>query len=117
MATRTTAEWLKLFDKSGVPTIVVNSLEDLITIRISRRPGSGRATSTRPRASCACRRFPVNFGSTPASIHRHAPRLGEHTEEVLREAGLDAATIATLTACGAAMTAEQAAGTVGEGGD
>jgi crotonobetainyl-CoA:carnitine CoA-transferase CaiB-like acyl-CoA transferase len=57
--------------------------------------------------------FPVNFGSTPATTTRPAPRLGEHTEEILREAGLDAATIAALGAAGAAMSADQAAKTVG----
>jgi crotonobetainyl-CoA:carnitine CoA-transferase CaiB-like acyl-CoA transferase len=117
MATRTTAEWLKLFDKSGVPTIVVNTLEDLMTDPHLEATGFWQTYEHPTEGTLRMPSFPVNFGSTPASIHRHAPRLGEHTEEVLREAGLDAATIATLTACGAAMTAEQAAGTVGEGGD
>ena len=29
----------------------------------------------------------VQFSGTPASIHRHAPRYGEHGAEVLRELG------------------------------
>jgi crotonobetainyl-CoA:carnitine CoA-transferase CaiB-like acyl-CoA transferase len=32
--------------------------------------------------------IPVKFSDTPGSIRRHAPNLGEHTEEVLREFGL-----------------------------
>jgi len=39
---------------------------------------------------------PWDFSRTPASIDRHAPRLGEHSDEVLRELGLDEATIARL---------------------
>jgi hypothetical protein len=31
----------------------------------------------------------VSFRSSPFSIRRHAPRLGEHTAEVMREVGLD----------------------------
>jgi crotonobetainyl-CoA:carnitine CoA-transferase CaiB-like acyl-CoA transferase len=34
-------------------------------------------------------RAPVTFGSTPFRLRRHAPRLGEHTEEVLKEIGAD----------------------------
>jgi DNA-directed RNA polymerase beta' subunit len=43
--------------------------------------------------------------------------LGEHTEELLRQAGLSDEDIAVLTQSGAALTAEQAAKSVGTGGD
>ena len=29
--------------------------------------------------------IPVKFSETPGEIRRHAPLLGEHTEEILRE--------------------------------
>ena len=32
-------------------------------------------------------RYPGHLSETPASLHRHPPRLGEHSREVLREAG------------------------------
>lgn len=44
---------------------------------------------------------PWRFERTPARIDRHAPRLGEHTDEILAELGLDAASIATLRETGA----------------
>jgi crotonobetainyl-CoA:carnitine CoA-transferase CaiB-like acyl-CoA transferase len=34
-------------------------------------------------------RSPPRYESTPTNVRRRPPRLGEHTEEVLREAGLD----------------------------
>ena len=37
--------------------------------------------------------FPANFSKTPASIRKHAPKLGEHTIEILREVGIDDKTI------------------------
>lgn len=117
MATRTTAEWLAILDKSGIPHIVVNTLEDLTRDPHLNATGFWQFVEHPTEGRLRMPSFPVNFGSTPASIRRHAPRLGEHTEEVLRQAGLDAAQIAALTASGAAMTAEQAASTVATGGD
>ncbi len=117
MATRTTAEWIRIFDKSGVPTIVVNTLEDLARDPHLNATGFWKFYEHPTEGRLRMPSFPVNFGSTPADIRRHAPQLGEHTSEILREAGLSDAQIAALCASGAAMTAEQAAGTVAEGGD
>lgn len=41
-------------------------------------------------------RQPARFSATPASVRRTSPALGEHTEEVLREAGLSPDEIAAL---------------------
>ncbi|MBI1815744.1 MAG: CoA transferase [Deltaproteobacteria bacterium] len=45
-------------------------------------------------------RNPVRLHDTPPTLRRHPPRLGEHTDEVLREAGYDTARLATLRASG-----------------
>ena len=55
------------------------------------RPWLGQVREPRP---------PVHFSSTPTSLGRHAPKHDEHTDEVLREIGLDDTTIATLRAAG-----------------
>ena len=47
----------------------------------------GRLRQTRPAA---------RFDRTPAEIRRPAPTLGQHTDEVLREAGLDPGQIEEL---------------------
>ena len=48
---------------------------------------------------------PVKMSGFEFALRRHAPRPGEHTAEVLREAGFDAATVEALIADGAAAAA------------
>jgi crotonobetainyl-CoA:carnitine CoA-transferase CaiB-like acyl-CoA transferase len=45
--------------------------------------------------------LPVKLSRTPGAIERRPPLHGEHTDEVLRECGIEAAEIAELRACGA----------------
>jgi alpha-methylacyl-CoA racemase len=45
--------------------------------------------------------FPLHLSDTPASLRRPAPRLGEHTAEVLAELGYAAAEVEGLRAQGA----------------
>ena len=47
--------------------------------------------------------MPVRFGETAASTERLQPRLGEHSLEVLREAGLAENEIKALIASGATV--------------
>jgi crotonobetainyl-CoA:carnitine CoA-transferase CaiB-like acyl-CoA transferase len=42
--------------------------------------------------------IPVKLSGTPGTIRRAAPLLGEHTEEVLREAGIDGAALDAVVA-------------------
>jgi crotonobetainyl-CoA:carnitine CoA-transferase CaiB-like acyl-CoA transferase len=43
----------------------------------------------------------ATWSKTPPSIRRYPPRLGEHGEEILREAGFSESEIAALIADGA----------------
>ena len=43
---------------------------------------------------------PIKLSKTPSTITRKAPNLGEHTEEMMRELGYDAAEIEALKAAG-----------------
>jgi crotonobetainyl-CoA:carnitine CoA-transferase CaiB-like acyl-CoA transferase len=44
--------------------------------------------------------FPVKLDGTPARLRRPAPRLGEHTDEVLAEAGYGPERIRALRKAG-----------------
>ena len=58
MATRTTQYWIDLFGETSVPTIVVNSLEDLVEDPHLVETGFGKPWTTRRRANCAWRPCP-----------------------------------------------------------
>ncbi|MGO4837048.1 CoA transferase, partial [Rhizobiaceae sp. 2RAB30] len=45
--------------------------------------------------------FPIRFSKTPSKVERGAPLAGEHTREVLAEAGYDDVTIDRLEQAGA----------------
>ena len=68
------------------PQIVENEI-----LEESDHPSAGRIRQPRPAAK---------FAETPARMRRHAPRLGEHSREVLQEAGLGDAEIGELVASG-----------------
>ena len=57
--------------------------------------------SSRVSAPCACWAFPFAVGGARPPVRRPAPRLGEHTREVLGELGISASEIDRLTSLGA----------------
>jgi crotonobetainyl-CoA:carnitine CoA-transferase CaiB-like acyl-CoA transferase len=100
LRTRTSADWLRALDAEQVPCAPVNSRADVLIdpqvianelIVESEHPHAGAMRQPRPA---------VRFTVTPAALERHAPLLGEHTDEVLREAGIAEDTIAELRAAG-----------------
>lgn len=109
LATRTSAQWIEAFDAAGVPAGPVHSVGEALThpqtlardmVVDLHHPQAG---PTKALGS------PVKFSDSPARIERHAPMLGEHTREVLREHGYDDATIDALIARGAVAQADEAA--------
>jgi crotonobetainyl-CoA:carnitine CoA-transferase CaiB-like acyl-CoA transferase len=105
MITRTTKEWIDLFGKTSVPTIVVNTLEELITDEHLNAVGFWQSVDHPTEGKLKLPGFPINFSETPESIRRHAPRLGEHSAEVLKEAGLSQADIDAMVKTGATLLA------------
>ncbi|MEY4862597.1 MAG: hypothetical protein RLZ51_692, partial [Pseudomonadota bacterium] len=59
-------------------------------------PSEGPIRAVRP---------PTLFSASPAELARHAPRIGEHTLDVLREAGLCDQEIAQLQQRGTILCA------------
>ena len=91
LRTRSTADWLALFEQLEIPAARVNQLEDLIN---DPQLTSGGFFETLRDDKMGPVRFtgvPVKFDGVRPPISM-PPRLGEHTGEVLREAG-----VSTLT--------------------
>ena len=98
LAERTTRYWLELCDRHDIPAAQVNSLED-----VQRDPhlaATGHfARVDDPSCPVTLLANPVRFDGQRAPL-RMPPRHGEHTEQVLREAGLSDVELAQLLAAG-----------------
>ena len=106
LATKTTQEWLDIFEDSKVPVNVVNSLQDLFTDPHLDAVGFWTLYEHPSEGLLKMPGFPARFSETPASIRRHPPKLGEHSVEILEEAGLDEETIQAMLESKASMQSE-----------
>jgi crotonobetainyl-CoA:carnitine CoA-transferase CaiB-like acyl-CoA transferase len=89
VAARGTAEWLALCEELDIPATQIYSLDQLPDhphlkavglFQETVHPTEGEIREIRPTA---------RFNATPTSIRRPAPTLGEHTREVLLDAGMN----------------------------
>ena len=103
LATATTETWLDRMEKAGLPAgPVLDILEMQADPQALARdmiveldhPGAGPVKTLG---------HPVKFSETPASIRSAAPVLGQHSREVLSEAGYDAAAIDAMITAGAVI--------------
>jgi crotonobetainyl-CoA:carnitine CoA-transferase CaiB-like acyl-CoA transferase len=104
---RSTAEWIEALERADIPVQRMNSIEDILAdphlaaigyFSLREHPSEGRIRTLA---------VPSEWSESQPEYRRHAPRLGEHTEEVLREAGLSQVAIESLLASGAARQADK----------
>ncbi|MDK2747264.1 MAG: CoA transferase [Brevundimonas sp.] len=100
LKTRPTDQWLALFREADIWCGPVYGYADLVedaqikhnaTFVEYDHPTEGRVKTPG---------FPIRFSKTPSVIDRGAPLVGEHTREILKETGRDAASIEALIASG-----------------
>lgn len=105
--TRTTAEWIAALEHRAVPCGPINDIgQAFADAQVQARglaieqPRSAQAVAAEGVSVVRSVASPLRLSATPPVLHRAPPTLGEHTEEVLRELGLDASRIAALRANG-----------------
>ena len=103
IATKDRDQWLELLGDTNVPMMVVNSLDELVADPHLLASGFWQQHEHPTEGALRMSSPPMNFSKTPASIRSLPPRLGEHSEEVLREAGLEQSSIDSMLAAGEAV--------------
>jgi crotonobetainyl-CoA:carnitine CoA-transferase CaiB-like acyl-CoA transferase len=100
IALRPGAELRTALHAQDVPCALINQLDQVHldpqaqhngTLVEHERPWLGTVREPRP---------PAHFSATPTALGRHAPKLDEHTDEILAELGHDHDSIAALRARG-----------------
>jgi crotonobetainyl-CoA:carnitine CoA-transferase CaiB-like acyl-CoA transferase len=105
MKTRTTAFWIEALERADIPVQRMNSLDDIVGDPHLNAIGYLRAVDHPSEGRIRMLAVPSEWSDTKPEYRRHAPRLGEHTREVLGEAGLSVQQITTLLETGAAKQA------------
>lgn len=94
--TKTTDEWVRLLTEADIPVMPMNDLEDLLEdphlvavglISVIEHPTEGAIRSLR---------YPSRWSDTQPVAGGPCPHLGQHTSEVLAEAGLSEKEVAEL---------------------
>lgn len=97
MRTRTTAEWAAFFRAADIPCTPMHDLDSLIEDPHLAATGFFPVVEHPTEGPIRSMRVPSLWSGTPPVPDRLAPRLGEHSAEILREAGYDDDEIAELT--------------------
>ncbi|MGQ0547786.1 MAG: CaiB/BaiF CoA transferase family protein [Betaproteobacteria bacterium] len=105
MRMRTTAEWIEALERADIPVQRMNSLADIVADPHLAATGFFRSVEHPSEGRLRSMAVPSEWSASPPQYRRHAPRLGEHTREVLREAGIGDKDIEKLLESGAAKQA------------
>ncbi len=86
---RTTDEWLALMKEANVPAMRVNRIDELVNNEQLQASGLVRTREHPTEGPYVEVAMPVRFSAAPRKEVRHAAQIGEHSQEVARELGVD----------------------------
>lgn len=87
LVTKTTGEWFKIFEEADIPVMPVNEPQDLLRDPHLTSVDFFEKITHPSEGEMFDMKFPATFSETPTNRMRFAPKLGEHTKEVLAELG------------------------------
>ena len=85
LTSRTTSDWLSFFDAEDIPATTLNTLETLIKNEHLAEIGFFKTLQHPSEGGLRDMAYPSTWSATQPKASRLAPRLGEHSLEVLRE--------------------------------
>ena len=101
LAKKTSAEWIEIFNKVGVPCGPIYKMNEVFADPQVQHLGASTEVEHPKIGKFKILSQPVKLSRTPAEIKTALPELGQHTDEILTELGLDKKQIADLRAKGA----------------
>ena len=100
--TRTTAEWVELLTEADIPIIEMNTPETLLDDPHMRAVGFFQEQEHPSEGRIRSIGIAQDWSESAPELRYPAPRLGEHTAELLGEYGMTAQEVQAMLACGAA---------------
>ena len=101
LATRTADAWIEALLAAGVPAAPILGYDEALVSEQALARNMVMEMEHPVEGTIRQLGFPVKLHGTPQQLRRPPPLLGQHTEEIMREAGCDAAAIERLRAAGA----------------
>lgn len=101
LATRTADTWIEALLAAGVPAAPILTYDEALVSEQATARNMVMEMEHPVEGTIRQLGFPVKLHGTPQQLRHPPPLLGQHTEEVMREAGCEPETIARLRAGGA----------------
>jgi crotonobetainyl-CoA:carnitine CoA-transferase CaiB-like acyl-CoA transferase len=89
--TQPVAHWLQVFSKRGIPCAPINSVKQALNSPLAQANGNVIRIDGIPLVVS-----PLKLADSPVNYHQAPPQLGEHSQAIMQEVGMDYAHYAAL---------------------